>query len=90
MQHGHDANLTHATDYPVLCFKTLDKNDCIYGLGDKTGSLNKRYYEYENWNSDIPDPHEDSFKSLYKSIPFFITLKEKGIYGIFYDNTYKS
>ncbi len=89
-QEGHDVHLTHCTDYPVQCVKTLDKNDCIYGLGDKTGSLNKRYYEYENWNSDIPDPHEDSFKSLYKSIPFFITLKEKGIYGIFYDNTYKS
>ena len=74
-QEGHDVHLTHCTDYPVQCVKTLDKNDCIYGLGDKTGSLNKRYYEYENWNSDIPDPHEDSFKSLYKSIPFFITLK---------------
>ncbi|MDE6387767.1 MAG: glycoside hydrolase family 31 protein [Lachnospiraceae bacterium] len=89
-QEGHDVALTGDTDYPVQCVKALDAHDCIYGLGDKTGSLNKRYYEYENWNSDIPDPHEDSFKSLYKSIPFFITLKEKGIYGIFYDNTYKS
>lgn len=87
---GHEVTLTGNAEHPVQCVKTLDANDCIYGLGDKTGCLNKRYYEYENWNSDIPDPHEDSFKSLYKSIPFFITLKEKGIYGIFYDNTYKS
>ena len=87
---GHDVDLSGSTDYPVQCVKTLDKGDCIYGLGDKTGPLNKRSYEYENWNSDIPDPHEDSFKSLYKSIPFFITLKEKGVYGIFYDNTFKS
>ncbi|MCM1144294.1 MAG: glycoside hydrolase family 31 protein [Blautia sp.] len=89
-QEGHEADTAGSKDYPVQCVKKLDAQDCIYGLGDKTGVLNKRYYEYENWNSDIPDPHEDSFKSLYKSIPFFITLKEKGVYGIFYDNTYKS
>lgn len=87
---GHEANAAGNKDYPVQCVKQLDSSDCIYGLGDKTGVLNKRCYEYENWNSDIPDPHEDSFISLYKSIPFFLTLKEKGVYGIFYDNTYKS
>lgn len=89
-QEGHEVNLSGSIDHPVQCVKTLDEGDCIYGLGDKTGVLNKRYYEYENWNSDIPDPHEDNFKSLYKSIPFFITLKEKGVYGIFYDNTFRS
>lgn len=87
---GHSVDSERGKDHPVQCIKQLDKNDCIYGLGDKTGVLNKRYYEYENWNSDIPDPHEDSFKSLYKSIPFFIVLKEQGVYGIFYDNTFKS
>ncbi|MCM1087020.1 MAG: glycoside hydrolase family 31 protein [Muribaculaceae bacterium] len=87
---GHEAYISGSMNYTVQCVKKLDPQDCIYGLGDKTGVLNKRHYEYENWNSDIPDPHEDSFKSLYKSIPFFITLKEKGVYGIFYDNTYKS
>lgn len=87
---GHDVNDTGIQNYPVQCVKQLDEADCIYGLGDKTGVLNKRYYEYENWNSDIPDPHEDCFKSLYKSIPFFITLKSNGVYGIFYDNTFKS
>lgn len=87
---GHDVNDAGIQNYPVQCVKQLDEADCIYGLGDKTGVLNKRYYEYENWNSDIPDPHEDCFKSLYKSIPFFITLKSNGVYGIFYDNTFKS
>lgn len=89
-QEGHDVDMAGSMNYPVQSVKVLDQSDCIYGLGDKTGVLNKRYYEYENWNSDIPDPHEDCFKSLYKSIPFFIILKEKGLYGIFYDNTFKS
>lgn len=82
---GHAAGQTLA-DYPVQELRSLDQEDCIYGLGDKTGVLNKRCYAYEMWNSDIPDPHEDCFKSLYKSIPFMLVLKEKGAYGIFFDN----
>lgn len=69
---------------------TLDEADAIYGLGDKTGVLNKREYEYEMWNSDIPAPHEDNFKSLYKSVPFMIVLKENAVYGVFFDNHGKS
>ena len=53
---------------------TLDDADCIYGLGDKTGVLNKREYEYEMWNTDNPAPHEDNFKALYKSVPFMMVL----------------
>lgn len=86
---GHTAS-DDATDYPVQAVKCLGKEDCIYGLGDKTGFLNKRYYEYENWNSDIPEAHEENFRSLYKSIPFFMVLGEKKVYGIFYDNTFRS
>ena len=74
----------------IQCVKKLDVGDCFYGMGDKTGFLNKRGYEYVSWNTDDPFPHVDSYKSLYKSIPFFITLKEQGVYGIFYDNTYRT
>lgn len=86
---GHEAK-DEIDDYPVQEMRKLEKNDCIYGLGDKTGVLNKRDYEYEMWNSDIPDPHEDGFKSLYKSIPFFLILKEKACCGIFSDNHNRS
>lgn len=82
---GHEAK-DGTADYPVQELRMLEKEDCIYGLGDKTGVLNKRNYEYEMWNSDIPDPHEDNFKSLYKSIPFFFIMKEKTCCGLFFDN----
>jgi len=77
-------------DFKVFAAKRLGKDDCIYGLGDKTGFLNKRDYEYVMWNTDNPEPHMDNFKSLYKSIPFFIVLGVGHTYGIFLDNTYKS
>ena len=87
---GHEVVDRSQQDYPIQVVKTLEPDDCIYGLGDKTGFLNKRGYEYEMWNTDDPSPHVDCFKSLYKSIPFYITLKKNGVYGIFFDNTYKS
>lgn len=82
---GHKAK-DGTLNYLVQELRMLEKGDCIYGLGDKTGVLNKRDYEYEMWNSDIPDPHEDNFKCLYKSIPFFMILKERTCCGIFFDN----
>lgn len=73
-----------------IVMKQMKGNEHFYGLGDKTGFLDKRNYLYEMWNTDEPAPQVDSFKALYKSIPFFITLTESHVYGIFMDNTYKS
>lgn len=87
---GHEVSKGAVNDYRIQEIRCLDGPDCIYGLGDKTGFLNKRHYEYEMWNSDIPDPQEDNFKSLYKSIPFMMVLKERGAYGIFFDNHNKT
>ena len=70
--------------------RMLHPKEHIYGLGDKTGFLDKRGYAYEMWNSDIPDTHTDFFPSLYKSVPFFISMRPHFTYGIFLDNTSKS
>ncbi len=74
----------------IFSAKKMDGDEKFYGLGDKTGFLNKRSYEFENWNTDNPKAHTEAFAALYKSIPFLIVLKEKGCYGLFYDNTYRS
>ena len=89
IQEGH-ALSEKDTEHRLQMVKKLEKGDCFYGLGDKTGFLNKRGYEYISWNTDDPHTHVDSHKSLYKSIPFFITLKKEGVFGIFYDNTYRT
>lgn len=73
----------------ILVAKELNEDDYIYGLGDKTNFLNKRHYDYINWNSDLPQTHTENFKSLYKDFPFFI-VKGKKTYGIFFDNTFKT
>lgn len=86
---GHDAGAGEGS--MAFCVKkVMSGSEHFYGLGDKTGFLDKRHYAYEMWNTDDPKPHVDSFKMLYKSIPFFITLTDTHVYGIFADNTYKS
>ena len=85
---GHDVK-----KYPVpkiVISKKMEKDMFFYGLGEKTGHLNKRGYHYKMWNTDNPSPHVESFETLYKSIPFFIALKNKQSFGIFFDNTFET
>ena len=79
-----------AAGLPVEELRALLPDDAVYGLGDKPTVLNKRSYAYENWNSDIPDPHEECFKSLYKDFPVFFvsSAAAERTYGIFFDNTF--
>lgn len=67
---GHAVSAEGEKEDPVMVVKQMSGDEKFYGLGDKTGVLNKRNYEYENWNSDLPQAHTDDFKALYKSIPF--------------------
>ncbi|MCI7321915.1 MAG: glycoside hydrolase family 31 protein [Lachnospiraceae bacterium] len=87
---GHDASKLEGGSYAVQTLKTLAPEDCFYGLGDKSGFMNKRHYEYENWNSDLPQAHTEDFHALYKSIPFLICLRRDCVYGLFFDNTFHS
>lgn len=84
---GHDAEKENVHAFDII--KKMQGSEHFYGLGDKTGYLDKRNYEYEMWNTDNPAPQVDCFKALYKSIPFFMTLTDTHVYGIFMDNTYK-
>jgi len=72
-----------------LLFNLRD-DERFYGLGDKTGFLNKHGFSYENWNSDIPQLHHENMPALYKSIPFVIGASADATYGLFFDNTFHS
>lgn len=87
---GHDITGLLNIKRPVEDVRVVDSDEPIYGLGDKSGFLNKRSYEYENWNTDDPSAHTEQFRSLYKSIPFVICKKPEYTYGLFYDNTFHS
>lgn len=87
-QEGH--NVEDALGHKIQVLKKMDGDEAFYGMGDKTGFLNKRGYEFQCWNTDNPDAQLEHFKALYKSIPFFITLKKDAVFGLFFDNTFHS
>lgn len=87
-EEGHNA--VQDSKYRVQVVKTLEENSFFYGFGEKTGHLNKKGYHYKMWNTDDPSPHVESYEALYKSIPFFIVLKDKQAFGIFFDNTFET
>ncbi|EGT3616639.1 glycoside hydrolase family 31 protein [Clostridium perfringens] len=66
-------------------------NDCLayYGLGEKGGDLNKKGCYTENFNTDDPETDDDSV-TYYKTIPFYVALREGATYGIFFDNSFRS
>ncbi len=73
----------------VRCFKRLLPDEKFYGLGEKTGDLNRRGKQFTMWNSDFP-AYSKTQDPLYVSIPFFIGVRDRKGYGIFFDNTYRS
>jgi alpha-glucosidase len=82
-----DAGTGRAVDgTQITSYKKLSDDEHIIGLGEKTGPIDKRGRRYKMWNSDKPcySVREDP---LYKSIPFFMSSKN---YGLFLDNTYKT
>ena len=70
--------------------KTMPLGEHYFGMGDKTGVLDRRGYSFTNWNSDTYG-YTPSTDPIYKSIPFFVaTGGAGGSYGLFLDNTYRS
>lgn len=83
----------------VRVWKQLTPTMHFYGLGEKTGPLDKRGQhlggsDYVMWNSDQPG-YNNATDPLYADIPFFIVLDKQPnqpalAHGIFFDNTYRS
>ena len=88
LEEGH--KLDGHEEYKVYVSKVMEKDMFFYGLGERTGSLNKKGYHYRNWNTDDPNPHGETYAQLYKSIPFLITIKGEEASGIFFDNHFES
>ena len=70
--------------------KVLPQTEHFFGLGDKTGPLDRRGQAFTLWNTDAYH-FQESTDPLYKSIPFFIAAGGPGgSYGILLDNTWRS
>jgi alpha-glucosidase len=68
--------------------KQMPGDEHYFGLGDKTGSFDRRNQAYTLWNTDVAP--QESVDPLYKSIPFFLGINGTRSYGLFLDNTWRS
>ena len=70
--------------------KRLPATEHYFGLGDKTGPLDRRGEAFVNWDTDAFG-FQESTDPIYKSIPFFVASGgAAGSYGILLDNTWRS
>lgn len=61
----------------------LADEDIVYGLGEQIRGMNKRGWQYVNWNYDNPNHHEDT-RSLYGAHNFII-IRGECTFGAFFD-----
>jgi alpha-glucosidase len=93
-------NQAQATLEPYLPGFSLDTNSIrltrplasqerLYGLGERTGTMNKRGHAFPVWNVDPPHPHNFETMTMYTSIPFYISLhiEDGSAFGVLIDHT---
>jgi alpha-glucosidase len=70
-------------------FKNMPEDEHYFGLGDKTGPVDRRGEAFDLWNTDAYR-FQESTDPIYKSIPFFMTFRRGTAAGVFLDNTWRS
>jgi alpha-glucosidase len=65
----------------------LQAEDRCYGLGEKTGYLDRRGRKYTMWNTDDAAPHIETLDPMYVAIPWLVHLERDGsALGLFLDD----
>jgi alpha-glucosidase len=82
-----DAAPSHFDGSAFRLFESMPADEHYFGLGDKTGPLDRRGHAYTMWNTDAYR-FQESTDPIYKSIPFFMAFRAGMATGIFLDNTW--
>ncbi|MGA9672897.1 MAG: TIM-barrel domain-containing protein, partial [Terracidiphilus sp.] len=70
-------------------YKAMPVDEHYFGLGDKTGPLDRRNQAFTLWNTDAYR-FQESTDPIYKSIPYFMTFRAGRATGILLDNTWRT
>jgi len=73
----------------VSVYKKLQEGERFVGMGEALGNLDKRGTGITLNNTDTYK-YGDPRLSMYISIPFYIGIHHQQVYGMFFNNTYKS
>ena len=78
-------NFGHELGRGSTHYISREKGEKIYGLGDKTGNVNKAGESFKISAGDAMGFDARKSDPLYKQLPFYICENSKGAYGIYYD-----
>jgi alpha-glucosidase len=84
-----DARPTEFVGDSFRVYKEMPLDEHYFGLGDKTGPLDRRDQSFTMWNTDAYS-FQESTDPLYKSIPYFIAFRAGRAVGVLLDNTWRS
>ncbi len=70
-------------------YKKMPADEHYFGLGDKVGPLDRRGQSFRLWNTDA-FLFQESTDPIYKSIPFFLTMRGGQSAGFLLDNTWST
>ena len=70
-------------------YKSMPPDEHYFGLGDKTGPLDRRNEAFTLWNTDAYR-FQESTDPLYKSIPYFMAFRAGAAIGVLLDNTWRT
>lgn len=73
-------------DNRIWHFHQLKEGSRFYGLGEKSGEIDRRGRSFEMRNVDPMGYDARTSDPLYKHIPFYIEHHNNGYLGLFYDN----
>jgi alpha-glucosidase len=78
---------SHGSAFRV--YKKMPPDEHYFGLGDTVGSLDRRGQSFRLWNTDA-FLFQESTDPIYKSIPFFVTMRGGRSTGFLLDNTWST
>src|SRR6185312_14094941 len=84
-----DAFSTSFIGDKITSYKKLQEGERFVGLGEVLGNLDRRGMAFTLNNTDTYK-YGDPRLSMYVSIPFYMGIHHRQVYGLFYNNTYKT
>lgn len=85
---SYQYNKTRGLFRHTLSRPSVDSQCFYYGLGEKSGALDKKFRRYRMRNMDAMGYNAEFSDPLYKHVPFYITLRDNNAFGLFYDTAY--
>jgi alpha-glucosidase len=69
--------------------RSLNSDERIFGLGERTGDMNKRGQAFPIWNIDPHKGHDSHTMTMYTSVPFYLGLHGESAraYGVLLDHS---